>query len=437
MKPRPRQPQREMGIDPMNLLLPLAEEDRSQQPERAPAARSPQHADSEPGLSADSPLPISVLTEAAKDIIEGAVPSVWVRGEISDFKKHKNGHWYFCLRDERSSVRCVVWARDTQRIPAAPDDGTMVVALGGLTVYPARGELQLVIRRIEAEGEGLWRKAFDRTRAALLADGLLAPERRRPIPRFPRRVAVITSADGAALHDIVAVIKRRAPSVEIVLIKTAVQGADAPKAIVAALKRLARWNGADTCIIGRGGGSREDLWAFNDERVARAVAACPMPVISAVGHEVDITICDLVADLRAPTPSAAAEAAVPLAAEMRATVAHLASALSTTMTEHLGERRERLKWIHRHASSAATRLVETRRASLGRAAASLEALSPLATMARGYSIARAKDGATLSDAARFKPGMDFDLMLRDGTVEATTKAVKLPQPAARGTQQDS
>jgi len=444
-------------MDPMELLLPLTEDERRAEPTHTHAARSTQHAagdagrsaqhaaddagrrtqdagGTEPGLSAESPLPVSVLTEAARDIVEGAVPTVWVRGEVSDFKKHKNGHWYFCLRDARSSLRCVVWARDTQRIPASPDDGMMVVVLGGLTVYPARGELQLVIRRIEADGEGLWRKAFDRTRAALAADGLLAPERRRAIPRYPKRIAVVTSADGAALHDIVAVIRRRSPAVEIVLIKTAVQGAGAPEAICFAMSRLARWNGADTCIIGRGGGSREDLWAFNDERVARAVAACPMPVISAVGHEVDITLCDLVADLRAPTPSAAAEAAVPLASEMRANVASLASALSSAMSEHITQRRERLVWIHRHTSSTAVRIVDSHRSALARAAASLEALSPLATLARGYAIASTRDGTTLSDAARFTLSADFDLLLRDGTVQATTKAVKLTQHAARSTQ---
>jgi exodeoxyribonuclease VII large subunit len=397
-------------------------------------ARRTTSEDGPPGLSPESPLPISVLTEAAREIVEGAVPTVWVRGEVSDFKQHKNGHWYFCLRDRRASVRCVIWSKDAQRIPAAPDEGMMVVALGGLTVYPARGELQLVIRRLEAEGEGLWRKAFDRTRARLTADGLLDPARKRRIPRYPKRIAVITSAEGAALHDIVAVIRRRAPAVEIVLIKTAVQGVGAPEAICFALSRLARWNGADTCIIGRGGGSREDLWAFNDERVARAVAACPMPVISAVGHEVDITICDLVADLRAPTPSAAAEAAVPLATDMRATVTNLASALSSAMKQHIARRRERLMWIHRHTSSAAARIVESRRSALGRAAASLEALSPLATLSRGYAIARGKDGEALPDAARFEPGTDFDLMLRDGVVKATAKAVQLTQHAARRTQ---
>ena len=449
MKPGPRRGQIERGMDPLSLL-PLETEPRHTDREPTNAERRTQNAAGtgassarrtesaakrEPGASAESALPVSVLTAAAKDIVEGSLIAMWVRGEVSDFKRHKNGHWYFCLRDERASIRCVVWSRDTIRMPAALVDGMMVVALGQLTVYPARGELQLGIRAIAADGEGLWRKAFDATRASLQADGLLAPERKRPLARYPRRIAVVTSPDGAALHDIIAVVRRRAPAVEIVLVPCAVQGANAPEAICAALARVARWNAADCCIIGRGGGSREDLWAFNDERVARAVAACPMPVISAVGHEVDVTLCDLVADVRAPTPSAAAEAAVPVASAMKEEVSLLSAALRASMEHHLSSRRERLSWIARHASSSATRLVDSHRATLGRAAASLEALSPLATLSRGYAIARKPDGAALSDAAQFSVGDDFDLLLRDGTVKATTKAAELTQHAARSTQQ--
>ncbi|HVF16410.1 MAG TPA: exodeoxyribonuclease VII large subunit, partial [Steroidobacteraceae bacterium] len=388
---------------------------RSPQPATGHAPRSTHHSP-EPGASAESALSVSVLTLAARDIVEGSVIPMWVRGEISDLKKHKNGHWYFCLRDDRSSIRSVIWSRDTGRVRVPLADGMMVVALGQLTVYPARGELQLGIRAIAADGEGQWRKAFDATLAALRSEGLLAPERKRPLARYPRRIAVVTSADGAALHDIVAVVRRRSPAVEIVLVPCAVQGANAPESICAALARVARWNDADCCIIGRGGGSREDLGAFNDERVARAVANCPMPVISAVGHEVDITLCDLVADVRAPTPSAAAEAAVPLASAMKEEVSLLASALSSAMTNHLTARRERLAWSARDASASSTRIVDRHRATLGRSAASLEALSPLATLSRGYAVARSLDGATLSNVSQFVKGEDFDLLLRDGSV---------------------
>ncbi len=218
-----------------------------------------------------------------KSIVEGSVPPLWVRGEVTGFKAHRNGHWYFTLRDAEAQLRCVVWARDTRRVPAPPDEGMLVAAYGRLSVYAARAEVQLAITRIEAEGDGLWRKAFEQARARLEADGLLDPARKRALPRYPRVIAVITSPDGAALHDIVSVTQRRDPTVNIVIVPAAVQGESAPQELIDALDRVGRWQGADLVIMGRGGGSREDLWAFNDERVARALAACPLPTISAVG----------------------------------------------------------------------------------------------------------------------------------------------------------
>ncbi len=242
-----------------------------------PASRSPSvpaSSDEYPGESMRSAIAVSTLTQTAKDVIEGAFIPLWVRGEVSDFKAHRNGHWYFCLRDGSSQVRAVVWKRDQRGIPASPDDGMQVAAFGRLTVYAARGEMQFTVAKIEAEGDGLRRKALEITRAKLEADGLLAFERKRPLPRFPRVIAVVTSPDGAALHDIVAVVRRRGANVRLVVVPAAVQGESAPDELCAALDRVNRWGGADMVIIGRGGGSREDLWAFNDERVARAVAAC-------------------------------------------------------------------------------------------------------------------------------------------------------------------
>ena len=259
-----------------------------------------------PGESMRSAIAVSTLTQTAKDVIEGAFIPLWVRGEVSDFKSHRNGHWYFCLRDGTAQIRSVVWKRDQRGIPASPDDGMQVVAFGRLTVYAARGEMQFTVAKIEAEGDGLRRKALEITRARLEADGLLAPERKRALPRFPRVIAVVTSPDGAALHDIVAVVRRRGANVRLVVVPAAVQGDSAPEELCYALDQVNRWGGADLVIVGRGGGAREDLWAFNDERVARAVAACRVPTISAVGHEVDVSICDLVADHRSATPSAAA-----------------------------------------------------------------------------------------------------------------------------------
>jgi exodeoxyribonuclease VII large subunit len=346
-----------------------------------------------------------------------------VKGEVSNFTAHRNGHWYFSLRDKTSQLSCVVWSRDVPRIPAPPDDGMQVMAKGQLSVYSARGQMQFMIHAMEAEGEGLWRKRFEKTRAALEKDGLLDPARKRAIPRFPRRIAVITSPDGAALHDIVSVIGRRNPLVEIVVIPAAVQGEAAPASLVAALGRLARWNGADLVIIGRGGGSREDLWAFNDERVARAIAASPVPTISAVGHEVDFTIADLVADWRAATPSAAAEAAVPMLADLIGGVRGLGAAIQSAAERRVRDAGRELRLRARDISVRSRRVVERRRARVQELAGRVESLSPLATLARGYAVALSEQGGPLASATQFRAGMRFALELRDGRVQATAGEV--------------
>ena len=382
-----------------------------------------------PGASPRSAVSIGTVTQTAKDILEGAFMPLWVRGEVTDFKAHRNGHWYFCLRDATAQMRCVVWSRDRRLIPAPPDEGMQITALGQLTVYPARGDMQFAVRRMEAEGDGLWRKALERTRAKLEADGLLARERKRPLPRYPRIIAVVTSPDGAAWHDVVAVVRRRAPHVKLVIVPAAVQGDAAPEELCYAIDQVSRWNAADTVIIGRGGGAREDLRPFNDERVARAIARCPAPTISAVGHEIDMTICDLVADHRAPTPSAAAEAAVrdrdELVGELNARADRLLAAIATRLDD-AGLR------LHRAASdltSASHGVIEQRESRLAAAAGQLNALSPLATLARGFAIAQSEDGRTLGSVAGFEPGMSFALRLRDGTVQSTAESI---QPETRG-----
>ncbi|HEX7019327.1 MAG TPA: exodeoxyribonuclease VII large subunit [Gemmatimonadaceae bacterium] len=377
--------------------------------------------DAFPGATAASAIAVSTLTQTAKDIIEGAFIPLWVRGEISDFKAHRNGHWYFCLRDQLAQIRCVVWKREQRGIPASPDDGMQVAAFGRLTVYAARGEMQFSVTRMEAEGDGLRRKALEIITAKLAADGLLAPERKRPLPRFPRTIAVVTSPDGAALHDIVAVVHRRAADVTLVVVPAAVQGENAPDELCFALDQVNRWGGADLVILGRGGGAREDLWAFNDERVARALAACHAPTISAVGHEIDVSICDLVADHRAPTPSAAAEAATRSRDELRAELRKSAVHLSGAVQASLQGAANRLRHASVDLSAASRGQIETRRGALQSVAGRLHALSPVATLSRGYSVARGTDGSTLSSVAQFAPGMPFDLVVRDGVVPAATR----------------
>ncbi len=372
-----------------------------------------------PGGSPESAVPVASLTETARAVVEGALPPLWVRGEVTDFKRHRNGHWYFALRDATAQVRCVVWARGQRLIPASPDDGMEVTAYGQLTVYPARGDLHLNVTAIEARGDGLWRKALEETRVRLDRDGLLAPGRKRPLPVAPLRVGVVTSPDGAALRDVIAVIRRRAPHVTIVVSATAVQGPGAPVQICAAIERLCRWGNADVLIIGRGGGAREDLWAFNDEAVARAIAAASIPVISGVGHEIDFTLADLVADHRAATPSAAAEAAVPLRDDMFAMLQSTARSLHEAMLRRAAFARGDLQNAADMLRRTAALDAERRRTRISGVAGQLHLLSPLATLARGYAVARdASDGRTLSQTADFDPDRLFTLTVSDGDIVA-------------------
>jgi exodeoxyribonuclease VII large subunit len=375
-----------------------------------------------PGATPATAASVSSITRTAKDLLEGAFLPLWVRGEITDFKAHRNGHWYFSLRDDASQLRCVVWSREAARIAVPLTDGMQIAALGQLTVYPTRGDMQFVITALDPIGQGMRRAAVERTLRALDRDGLLAPERKRPLPLHPRCIAVVTSPDGAAVRDIIAVARRRAPSIEIVVVAARVQGEGAPETLCDALARVDRWGRADCVIIGRGGGGRDDLWAFDDERVARALAACAVPTISAVGHEVDLSVCDLVADLRAPTPSAAAEAAVPVEADARDRLAALAFAVRDGATRRLRRANESLIRTARNTRAAALRVGERRTARLTAAASHLNALSPLATLGRGYAVARAADGGpTLTSVDQFTPGGRFDLLLRDGMVRARTE----------------
>lgn len=389
------------------------------QPAR-PTARARARSD-EPGLSPESAISVATLTLATRDIIEGAVEPLWIRGEVVGLKEHRKGHWYFTLKDENAQIRCVMWATDARRALAAPDEGMTIIALGKLTVFAARGELQLRVIRIESSGDGLWRKAFEKIHKKLEAEGLFAVERKRPLPLLPSCVAVVTSTDGAALHDIVSVVQRRCPITRVVVAHAIVQGEDAPKSLVAALHRVARWGQADVVILGRGGGSREDLWAFNDERVVRAAAGMPIPVISAVGHEVDVTLCDLAADHRAATPSAAAEAAVPNRIDLVRHVRRLGEDLRDCAHAQVESARERLAAAGVAVARAASHRVERGRLTLEGMAGRLHALSPLATIARGYAVLTDDKGETVTSANALAPGDAFVARLRDGHIHARTE----------------
>jgi exodeoxyribonuclease VII large subunit len=395
-------------------------------PPRRPAARgmSAERA-AEPGVSPESAISVSTLTLATRDILEGAVEPLWIRGEVVGLKVHRSGHWYFTLADAEARIRCVTWASDARRIPAPPDDGMTIVARGQLTVFPARGELQFRVVRMEAAGDGLWRKAFEQVRRKLEAEGLFAAERKRSLPRLPSCVAVVTSPDGAALQDVVSVVRRRCPITRVVAVPAVVQGEDAPASLVAALHRVARWGQADVVILGRGGGSREDLWAFNDERVVRAAAGLPVPVISAVGHEVDITLCDLAADHRAPTPSAAAELAVPYLPDLVRQLQRLGAGLRNAGIAQVEGSRERLASAGVGMVRAATRPIERRRLALQGMAGRLNALSPLGTLARGYAVITDEGGRAITSAQQVTAGDVIQARFRDGRVVADARRVEL------------
>ncbi|HET7230349.1 MAG TPA: exodeoxyribonuclease VII large subunit [Longimicrobium sp.] len=361
-------------------------------------------------------MTVAEVNSAARELIEGVFPPLWVHGEVANFTRAKSGHCYFSLRDADAQIRCVMWRDDARRLPTLPEDGMKVRALGRLTLYEQRGEFQLGCFELEAKGEGLYKLAYDRLKARLDQEGLTAPDRKRPIPAHPACVGVVTSSSGAALRDIVSVIRRRAPWTRIVLASAKVQGEGAPQEIASAIRLLGRAACADVLIVGRGGGSIEDLWAFNEEVVARAIADSPVPVISAVGHETDFTIADLVADLRAPTPSAAAEAAVPDQGAVRRRLADLRERLVSCTRDRVADGREAVFNARLDLKAAAERGLRARREGLGARAARLQALSPLNVLARGYAVPLDDSGRVLRRAADFAPGDAFRLRVADGTV---------------------
>lgn len=429
-----------------------------QDPEpREPEAQDPEPRDPEPqereaaagdAPEADGPRvwSVSEVNRAVRALLEEAVRPLWVAGEVGNWTRARSGHRYFTLKDDSAELDCVMWRTDAARLPTDPDEGTSVRAFGSLTLYEARGRYQLVVRRLEGDGaEGLWRIAFEKLRKKLEAEGLLADERKRPIPRFPERVGVVTSTTGAALRDVLTVIRRRAPWTRVLVRGTRVQGEGAAEEIAEAVRVLAESGRVDVLIVGRGGGSVEDLWAFNEEPVARAVAASPVPVISAVGHEVDVTIADLVADHRCPTPSAAAEAAVPdreaLLDGLQALPGRLARGLRGALERRwrrvdeayarlerglerfLAPRRERVERAHRRLGRGVRAVLERRRHRLAGVSGKLEALSPLSTMRRGYAVPL-RDGRVLRRADDFDSGTRFDLRVVDGRIGCEVRDVR-------------
>lgn len=438
-------------------------------------------------------LTVSQLNGRARMLLEDVFAQVWVEGEISNLARPASGHLYFTLKDRQAQVRCALFRQNALRVREILRDGLAVRVRGKVSLYEGRGDFQLILDLVEPAGDGALRLAFEALKEKLAAEGLFAVERKRPLPAHPQRIGIVSSPTGAVIRDIVSVFRRRAPQVELTLVPTAVQGREAVAQIVHALE-LADRQGFDALILARGGGSLEDLWCFNEEAVARAVAACATPLVSAVGHETDVTIADFVADLRAPTPSAAAELLAPDSSDLQRRLDGLQRRLQLRMQHLLATRRlqldglrrrlrhpgERLQQqaqrlddlelrlrraMQRHLQDSAERLarldtrlaaqhperllgllrqrlehlgerlpramqgtLRERRQRLEAAAQTLQAVSPLATLGRGYAILLDDRGRAIRAAAQTQPGQHLHARLAEGGLELRVEAASSPLP---------
>ena len=371
-------------------------------------------------------LSISELNEAIKNTLETRLDGFWVVGEISNFRVPPSGHLYFTLKDNKSQICAVMFRRQGKSLPFVPANGMEVLCFGRVSLYTVRGDLQLYIEEMEPRGHGALFLAFEQLKKKLAGEGLFAPERKRPLPFLPAAVGIVTSDKGAALHDMLRILGDRFAERRIIVRPVKVQGDGAAREIAAAIAELGQTGAVDVMIVGRGGGSLEDLWAFNEEIVARAISAAPVPVISAVGHEIDFTIADFVADHRAPTPSAAAEMVVPRKAELARQIGGLEEALVKAMQGKVDGTRDKVRALVRRLSDPGRKLREQQqwldelsedlircfqkrvselKAQLAHQGGRLNALSPLAVLDRGYSIAHQwPQGAIVKDAAAVNVG---------------------------------
>ncbi|WP_222564822.1 exodeoxyribonuclease VII large subunit [Novilysobacter antarcticus] len=443
----------------------------------------------------NSPAPDHVLTPSqlntlARDLLEGAFPLVWIEAELGNVARPSSGHLYFTLKDSRAQVRCAMFKPKSTWLKFVPREGMKVLARGRLTLYEARGEYQMVLDHMEEAGEGALRRAFEELKARLQAEGLFEQERKRALPPYPARIGIITSPSGAAVRDVVSVLARRFPLVQADVLPVQVQGSAAAGQITAMLNSAAGSGRYDILVLARGGGSLEDLWAFNDEQLARAIAACTVPVVSAVGHETDFSLSDFVADVRAPTPSVAAELLVPSREDVSRHLRALETRLGSLQSLHLRHAmqrtdraalrlnamrpRSRLDLLHRRQAEAMRRLDDVLRRRLGDShvrlrhaeavlrmhhpqrriqqlserlaalatrpqaavarrmandalalrglARSLEAVSPLATVARGYAIVRHEDGRVVRSVLDAAPGDGLQLQLGDGRLRVRVES---------------
>lgn len=394
----------------------------------APPKRAPKH------------LTVTELTAKIKGTLEPVFSDIWVQAEISNYRPAASGHLYFSLKDSGSTIAAALFGGGgKKRVAFDLKDGMQVLCRGKVSVYAPRGNYQFIIEQIEPLGAGALQIAFDQLKAKLAGEGLFDAKRKRALPPFPKRIAVVTSPGGAAIRDMLNILRRRAPHLEVLVIPALVQGAEAPKQIVRGLEAANRFGLGEVVVLARGGGSIEDLWCFNDETLARAIAASTIPVVSAVGHEIDFTISDFVADLRAPTPSAAAEIVsghwVDVAraltqgsdrmrslllrdlANKKSLISHL-SARVVNPLDRLREQMQRVdEWTLR-LERAAHHVVDRRKLAFGQLTGKLEALSPLKVLERGYAIARNEQGQVLRRRSDAKPGESFSVVFTDGEAKA-------------------
>ncbi len=434
---------------------------------------------------------VSRLNREVKWLLADSFPKLWIEGELSNFSRPASGHWYFTLKDKQAQVRCAMFRRQNMTVDFVPEDGMQVLVRAQVGLYEARGEFQLIADAMEEAGDGTLRRAFEALKKRLEAEGLFSPECKRPLPPWPERIGVVTSPSGAAIRDILSVLKRRFPALEVIIYPCQVQGEAAKLEIARAIEQANRHRQCDVLILSRGGGSLEDLWPFNEEIVARAVRGSHIPVVTGIGHEIDFTIADFAADLRAPTPSAAAEAVSPDGAALRRHLGSLEERLENWMRHYLNQCRRQFQWLDQrlsrlhparqveekvqrldelasrlpraqqsillnfrhHLGTQAARLdrhhpaarlrqasaslgqlqgrleqlvvheLETRRMRLAELGRALEAVSPLATLDRGYAIVSNQKGHVLTRSGQVRPGDEIRVRLARGRLSCDVKEV--------------
>ena len=387
---------------------------------------------------------VSEVNQYIKNILEGVpeLGDILIRGELSNYKIYPSGHHYFTLKDAQGALRSVMFKGSAMKLKFRPENGMKVIAAGRISVFPRDGAYQLYCTSLSADGVGDLYVAFEQLKEKLYQEGLFDPEHKKPLPSYPQRIAIITSSAGAAVHDMIRILRRRYPIARVLLLPVRVQGVEAPPEIVGAIRYANRWQLADVIITGRGGGSIEDLWAFNDERVARAIYASEIPVISAVGHEPDVTISDFVADRRASTPSNAAEIAVPdmtellrglQAADNRLIQSELnllerenqrltslaGKRALTDPTAFLQDKKMYLDYIQQKLGGAARQTLEADSRRFAQLTAKLDAMSPLKVLGRGYAMAQSEDGTVLRSAQQVSIGDQVYVHLGEGTLHCT------------------